>query len=187
MFAFASLVTVSVFYPPTSLNLPTLFGSLIGCVVGSLMPDMDQSSNRLWDLLPGGDYLGKIFRRVFLGHRSLSHSLLGVFLLYLLLSWLLPKLFDPSFIYPTLVLISVMIGTISHLVADSLTEEGVPLFFPLGYKFGFPPITSWRIKTGKWFEEFVIFPGIFVYLFAFIASYQSQLITILKLVTNKSP
>src|SRR3989338_7333367 len=75
-FAFASLLTVAVLFPPASLNLVTLVGGIVANIIGSLIPDMDQASNRLWDLLPAGDHLGKIFRRLFLKHRTLSHSLL---------------------------------------------------------------------------------------------------------------
>ena len=81
-FAFAGLITVATHFPPTSLNLTTLFAAVVGNIVGSLIPDMDQASNRLWDLLPAGDHLAKIFRRLFLKHRTLTHSFLGVFLIF---------------------------------------------------------------------------------------------------------
>lgn len=181
--AFASLITLAVHYPPPALNLATLFSALIACVVGSLIPDMDQDSNRLWDLLPGGDFLGKIFKKIFLGHRSISHSLLGIFLYYQFFSWLLPKFLNSLFINPQIILSSLMIGLISHLLTDSLTEEGIPLFFPFSFKTGFPPIHSWRIKTGGWFEKLIIFPGIVVYLIFFIRLYSGQIITILKQLT----
>ena len=181
--AFASLVTVAAWFPPPSLNLATLFSALISCVIGSLIPDMDQSENRLWDLLPGGDLLGKFFRKLFLGHRSISHSLLGIFLYYQFFSWLLPKFLNTLFINPLIVLSALMIGLISHLLADSLTEEGIPLFFPFGFKVGFPPIHSWRIKTGGWFEKLVIFPGIIIYLVFFLRSHSNQVIMILKQLT----
>lgn len=182
--AFASLVTFASYFPPEFLNIPTLFAGLIGNVVGALIPDMDQATNRLWDLLPGGDYLGKVFKNIFLQHRTLSHSLLGVYLIYRLIDWILPKIFISDFINPSLLLLSIMIGYISHLLADSFTEEGLPLFFPLRFKIGFPPISSWRIKTGGWFEKYVVLPGIGVYLFWFIANNQASLRNLLGLVTK---
>src|SRR4030067_2738629 len=103
LFAFASLVTVSAYYPPTSLNLATLFAALVGCVIGSLIPDMDQATNRLWDLVPGGDYAGRVFRPLFLGHRNLSHSAMGVYLIYQLLHWLPPPFLNSGFIDPPIV------------------------------------------------------------------------------------
>lgn len=164
LFAVSSLVTLSVNFPKTGLTLPTIITGLIFSVIGSLLPDMDQSSNRLWDLFPGGDVLGRLFRPFFLGHRSLSHSLLGLWLVNSFFAWLLPRIFNPEFIDPVLVQTSVMVGMISHLLADGITEEGVPLLFPLRLKFGFPPIQSWRIVTGKWFENLIIFPGLAIYL-----------------------
>ncbi|OGD05975.1 hypothetical protein A3H89_00655 [Candidatus Amesbacteria bacterium RIFCSPLOWO2_02_FULL_48_11] len=184
LFAFASLVTVSAYYPPDSLNLATLFAALVGCVIGSLIPDMDQATNRLWDLVPGGDYAGRVFRPLFLGHRNLSHSLLGTYLIYQLLNWLLPRFLNSVFIDPQIVLSAVMVGFVSHLLADGLTEEGLPLFFPFKLKIGFPPISSWRITTGRWFEKLVVFPGLVLYLFFFARSNQDQLVRILKLVTS---
>lgn len=184
MFALASLVTASVYFPPVSLNLPTLFSAMIGCVIGSLLPDMDQASNRLWDMLPAGDYVAKIFRRIFLGHRTISHSLLGIFLFYKILEFILPKFLNPQFIDPQITLFAIMIGSISHLVADALTEEGIPLLFPFGFKVGFPPIRSWRIKTGMWFENLIVFPGVLIYLFVFVQNNQNQLLAIIKLVTR---
>lgn len=66
MFAFATLLTATVQYPPATINMPTLISCLIANIVGSLLPDMDQASNRLWDLFPAGNFVGKIFRRVFI-------------------------------------------------------------------------------------------------------------------------
>lgn len=164
LFAFASLLTFTAYYPPKSLNITTIFTSLISNIVGALLPDLDQASNRLWDLLPAGNFIGRILRRLFLSHRTISHSLLGVYLVHRLLLFLLPKIFNPQFVDIKIIYFSVIIGFISHVSLDSFTEEGIPLFFPLKYKIGFPPIKSWRIKTGKWFERYVIFPGILVYL-----------------------
>lgn len=178
--AFSSLVTLAGINPPLSLNVPTLFACMVGNIVGSLLPDVDQATNRLWDLLPGGNITGRIFKKLFLSHRTLSHSLVGMFLFYKGLEWVLPKVFNPGFINPQLVLISIMVGLISHLVADSLTEDGIPLFFPLKIKIGFPPIPSWRIKTGHWFEKYVVFPGVLVYLLWFVTKNHQLYLAIFK-------
>lgn len=181
--AFASLITASVIYPPKSLNLMTLFAAVVAADVGTLIPDMDQAGNRLWDLLPAGDTVGKVFRRVFYKHRTISHSILGVFAIYRLLNWLLPKFLNPNFVNPMIILYSIMIGYISHLVADSFTKDGLPLLFPFRINFGIPPIKKLRITTGKWFENLVIFPGVWVYLIWLINAKQQVLISVLKLVS----
>lgn len=181
-FAFASLVTVSVFFPPESLNLATLAISIIGADIGSLIPDMDGAGNRLWDLLPAGDNLGKILRRLFYKHRTLTHSIIGILGIYKTLEWVLFKYLNSSFVDPGIILVSIMVGYVSHILSDSLTEEGVPLLFPLKFNFGFPPIKKIRIKTGKWFENIVVYPAIWVYLVWFIQRNQDKLISILKLI-----
>ncbi len=179
LFAFTSLTAAAIYFPLQPLNVGTIFVAVIACDIGSLIPDMDQSTNRLWDLAPGGNVVGKFARRLFLGHRSLSHSILGTFLLYKLLLWLTPMLFNQLYINSEIVTFALMIGFISHLFADSLTEEGIPLFFPIKAKFGLPPISRWRIKTGKWFESFVIFPAVLLLLFFLVSQNQSKLIDLL--------
>lgn len=164
LIAFSSLLTVAIYYPPTKLALASMIIALIANIIGSLLPDIDQKSNRLWDLLPGGDGLGKILKNIFGPHRTLSHSLLGIFLVYKIIYWILPKIFNSDFIDYQIVAVSLLIGYLSHLVADGITEEGLPLLFPLKSKFGLPPIKSWRIKTGKWFEKYIVFWGTMIYL-----------------------
>lgn len=183
-FAFASLVTVAAYYPPESLNLLTLFAAIVGNNIGALIPDMDSAGNRLWDLLPAGNFLGRIFKRIFYKHRTLSHSLLGFFLTYQILAWALPKFLNPSFIDPTIVLLAIMIGFLSHLLADSLTKEGLPLLFPIRINFGIPPIASLRITTGKWVERYLIFPCVWIYLILFIYYNQGRLVAVIKLVSG---
>lgn len=180
--AFASLVSVATIRPPESLNLLTLVSAIIAADVGALIPDMDQAGNRLWDLLPSGDFLGKYFRKIFYKHRTLSHSLLGGFLIYKFLSWILPKFLNPGFIDPNIILISVMVGYISHLVADAFTKDGLPLLFPFKFEVGIPPIKGFRIKTGGILEKYVLFPTIIVYLVWFIRMNQTKLVEIIGLV-----
>ena len=155
---------------------------MLAADIGALIPDMDGGGNNLWHLLPAGEKTGRILKGIFYKHRTVTHSLLGVFLIYKLFFWLLPKFLNPAYLNPQLILIAIMVGYISHLVADGLTEEGIPLFWPLKINFGFPPIKSWRIKTGKWFENFVVYPAIWVYLIWFIDLNKHKLVSILKLV-----
>lgn len=182
-FAFASLITVAVIYPPQELNVITLLVAIVGNIVGALIPDMDQAGNRLWDLLPAGNFIGKIFRRIFYKHRTITHSLLGFYLIYQLLNWVLPRLLNPDFIDPYVVLWSIMIGYASHLLADSLTKEGLPLFFPINWNLGFPPFEFLRITTGKWVENYLVLPLVIIYTFFIIIFFQWQFAEILKLLS----
>lgn len=184
MIAFASLLTLTTYYPPVDLSINTSIAALIGCTIGSLLPDIDQESNRLWDLLPGGNFLGKILRHLLLQHRTISHSILGVWLIYKFLWFALPKILNPNYININLVAISVMVGIVAHIAADMLTKEGVPLLFPIPIKIGIPPISQLRITTGKFAEKFIVFPSVIVYLVWFVTSHHEQLLTLLKLIKS---
>lgn len=178
--AFASLVTIAIVYPPENLNLLTLFGGIIACDIGAMLPDLDDAGNKLWDLLPQGKSVGKVLRKVFYKHRTVTHSLVGIYGVYRLFQWLLPKFLNSNFIDLNIIFISVMIGYISHLVGDALTEEGLPILFPFKITFGFPPIRKMRIRTGKWFENFVVFPSVWFYLVWFVNMNQEKFLMILR-------
>lgn len=180
--SFASLLTVAAFYPPQSLNIPTLFTAFVGNIVGCLMPDMDQATNRLWDLLPAGNIVGKVLRRLMLSHRTVSHSLLGIFILNLILKKIIPLLFNPNFVDTNVVIVSILSGFVSHLLADSITKEGIPLFFPIKWKIGFPPFAFLRISTGKFVENFIIFPGTLVYILWLAFNKREIFLSLVKLI-----
>jgi len=123
LFAFASLVTVAANYPPATLNVATLVTSSVGCIVGSLLPDIDQASNRLWDMLPAGHFLGRILKGLFLSHRTISHSILGVYLVNMILSWVLSVLFNVNYLDIQIIYYAIMIGYLPHLLLDSFTKK----------------------------------------------------------------
>ena len=180
--AFASLVSIAIIFPPNSLNLMTLITSIIAADIGSMIPDMDQAGNRLWDLLPAGNSMGKIFRRVFYEHRTISHSILGTVAIYKALGIVLTKFLNPDFLNPDIILSSIMIGYISHLIADSFTKKGLPLLFPFKLNFGLPPVKKLRITSGKFVENFLILPSVWIFLVAIIYFNQSKLIKIINLI-----
>lgn len=177
--AFASLITVAAFVPIPHINLLTAISAIVAADIGALIPDMDTAGNRLWELLPQGAKVGKILRNIFYKHRTFTHSILGVFTIYKFFEWILPKFLNSTFVDPQIILMSIMIGIVSHLASDSLTEEGIPLFFPIKFSFGIPPIRSWRITTGKWFESYVVYPAIWTYLLWFVYNHQHVLLSII--------
>ncbi len=141
-------------------SIPTAMAAFSTCFLGGLAPDIDEPGSEFWQRLPAGSgsIVGKIVAPVFVSHRFLSHSILGVFLFGKLLEWIL--LWSTSFLNVDIAVVwwAGMIGFVSHLFADSLTKEGIPLFWPLPMKFGFPPFKSLRIRTGGFLEKFIIFP-----------------------------
>lgn len=172
--------------PPGELNIATAMASIVGNIVGATLPDLDQSTNRLWDFLPGRDFAGKLLKPLFLGHRNLTHSLLGIFLTYKILEIVLPRVLNPDYVNSDIVFAAMIIGYISHLVGDALTKDGLPLLFPLKWRFGFPPIAALRITTGKWLENIVILPGTAAYIFWFIGNNQGEFVKLLKFITDGS-
>ena len=178
--AFAALITLGVLYPPDSLNLVTSGGAVVGNIVGSLLPDLDQASNTLWHLTPLPPLTGGIGRKLFLGHRTISHSILGILIVYFLLTTFLPLIMNASYINIPIITASIMIGYISHLAADSVTKEGLPLLFPLKFKFGLPPAKALRITTGKFTEKFIVFPLTLSYIVWFVGSHQEEALTLLR-------
>jgi inner membrane protein len=154
----------------------TFFASLVIAYFGSLLPDIDESASLFWESVPLGRTAGKI-TDPFLKHRNITHSLLGLLifnLIFLLFSRLIP---DYWHVDKNILFLVFMISYASHLLADMFTEEGIPLFFPLKYRFGIPPkpLEGVRIVTGKWFENLIIYPLINIGLILIIVLYWQKI------------
>jgi inner membrane protein len=141
------------------MRLSTLLIAVLANQLGGIAPDTDQPTAPFWRNLPVGHFFGKLFGRLLGGHRFLSHSILGFaifgFLVNMFLHFVHPIMprVDIGFVW-----MAFMVGYASHLIMDSFTKEGVPWLLPIPFKFGFPPIRSFRITTGKASEMFVTIP-----------------------------
>jgi inner membrane protein len=147
--------------PPHSVTLATGLVAVFANLIGGIAPDIDQPTAPLWRNLPIGTFFGRFFDRLLGGHRFITHSLLGAGLLGWLVGLLL-QFFQPVMhgVDTNLVWWAFMIGVFSHLVMDSFTKEGVPWLLPIPFKFGFPPLKSLRLTTGKYVELFIVFPAL---------------------------
>lgn len=142
VFGVAALVGVSLFIGEE----PALY-AYPAAAVAAWIPDVDNPRSRLGNGLsrtksPVLDQLLRpvswglkalsfvLFRTV--GHRTLTHSLLGVLIFAVMISPLAP-LVAPGF-YAAL-----LIGYVSHLFADALNKRGVPLLWPMGTPFKILP------------------------------------------------
>lgn len=175
--AFTALSVIYILIPTQPMPVSTMILAIFANLIGGITPDIDQPTAPIWHNLPVGKYIGKLFDKMLGGHRFLTHSILGVALFGFLVRLLL------QFIHPLIPHINIgyvwwafMIGMISHLVMDSFTKEGVPLFLPIPIKIGIPPIKSWRITTGHWVETFVIFPALLLFLGWFLANHYHHLV-----------
>jgi inner membrane protein len=150
------LVIVSI--PLPTMTISTALASIGMVCIGSLTPDIDQPTADLWRRLPAGTIIGKIISPILGSHRMISHSLLGTALFAYASYWLFQKLGSIILLDMTVIWWAFLIGFISHLAIDFLNREGLPLFFPLAWKFGFPPLKVLRIKAGGTTEKTVIYP-----------------------------
>jgi len=113
----------------------------VAAAAGSLLPDVDHPKGMIRQKL---GILGLPLN--ILPHRGPTHSLLAVVLLCTLafFTYRLQPMF--ALTHPGLV-----IGYCSHLIADMLTIEGIPLFYPLNNSY----ISVLPIRTGGMIERVI--------------------------------
>ena len=178
--AITALGVVYLLGPTRNLTLATVIIAVIANLVGGITPDIDQPTAPFWRNLPVGKYLGKFFDKMLGGHRFITHSILGLalfgYLFHMLLAFFHPLM--PS-VNSGYVWWAFMIGMVSHLVMDTLTKEGVPWLLPIPIKFGLPPLRAWRITTGEWVENFVVFPLLLVFNVYFYLHHYQEILHVL--------
>lgn len=157
---FTALNLVFVNYPLTQMSLATLVTALGANFIGSLAADLDHATSGLWQKFRGGSIIGRIIAPLLGSHRMISHSLLGVYLFGVLSKWFLESISNVLIVDMNIVWWSFMIGLVSHLLGDIITKDGVPLFFPIPWHIGLPPLRALRIKAGGLIEKSFIFPGL---------------------------
>ena len=113
---------------PTTINFISSLLIISGASIGSVMPDIDKPTSKIgrkFFIKPISTYIHKKY-----GHRTITHSaiLSLVFLSLLVCSSYMFK--DIPFYFYSNFTIGFSVGYISHLVLDSLTVEGIPLFYP---------------------------------------------------------
>lgn len=107
-------------------------------ILGALLPDLDarRSALKKWWLIR---FLTMPFR--WLGHRTWTHSLLILLILFTPLMYLEGSVCKA--------LLALNLGYASHIVADWMTHRGVPLLYPLNLQFRAPM----TFRTGAWIEK----------------------------------
>jgi inner membrane protein len=101
--------------------------------VGSLLPDIDTTNSGLGRFIK--PVSGLIERRF--GHRTLTHSLLGLLIVAALSS--------PLLVWQASVFWWLLVGMFSHMLLDTANIVGVPLLYPLRLQFWMMPNRSWRV------------------------------------------
>lgn len=117
--------------------------------VASWLPDIDTPTSRAgFCVYPLAAFLEKKF-----GHRTVTHSALGVAAFALLCS---PLLLWPS---GRVLFVAAVVGYFSHLLADAATKSGVPMAWPRRERWVVPGNMDHRVTTGSAAEMgvFVVF------------------------------
>lgn len=107
-------------------------------ILGALIPDICHGGSKIGKQLP---ILSKIINLIF-GHRSFTHSLLFLFIVFFLMN---------TFLTYETITAGLIVGMVSHYILDMVTRRGIQLFFPLDFKVRFPLTT----KTGSMAENLI--------------------------------
>ncbi len=157
LIGFTTVYSAALYFNVTDLNAQTIIAGVILSSIGSLTPDLDDSKNKLYTLLPiGQKTLSGIGGKLFGEHRTISHSLVGILIFGWLSKFLIYKIPEANGFENSLLWYSFFISFLAHLGADALTKDGIPLFWPINLRIGFPPFRALRIKTGGFVEIFII-------------------------------
>ncbi|UXR77920.1 MULTISPECIES: metal-dependent hydrolase [unclassified Staphylococcus] len=105
--------------------------SMVIASIASVFPDICHTQSKIGRKVP---LLSWIIKRLF-GHRTLTHSILFIVMIYGLLYTIQT---------PIYYMISIICGMLSHVILDMLTPRGVHLLFPLPIRVRFPI----QFKTG---------------------------------------
>lgn len=157
MFALLSAFWILTFFP-ASVGLALGIMAVVSVMVGALTPDLDQPTANIWRKVIGGNTVGNIFQVFSGGHRHFTHSLAGIISIGWLMHWVATSLVNQNYTEPALFLwLAFMIGYISHSVADTFTDQGVPWFWPITKKVKIPPgPEEIRVTTDSFIERTVV-------------------------------
>lgn len=172
--AFTALTYTLATQPLTEMTLATAFVAFSANMIGGLAPDIDQPTAALWRRMRAGSLIGKIIQPLLGGHRYISHSILGIFLFGIALDIILSQMGNILLVDMDIVWWAFMIGFLSHLVMDMFTREGIPLFFPIPIKLGFPPLRAFRIRTAGVVEKSFFFPMLLILNIVLMYSYYQK-------------
>ena len=135
------LFTTTGLFSLFSLSLHKDYPALGAVILGSLLPDVDSPNSSLGRWLP---FVSIPLERRW-GHRTITHCLLAV--------GVLGVASGPLVFYRTTMFAALLIGYLSHLLADCATKSGVPLFHPHPAQCVLPGNSRYRVTTGSLAEQ----------------------------------
>lgn len=129
-------------------NTPLIISPLIICSLSALVPDIDEPKSKLGNKLKIISYPIKII----FGHRTITHSLIGLILISVV-----GYLFIPFYQF-------IILGYLSHLIADLLSDYGIPIFYPISKeRFFFQIFKTGGIRENIFFLTLLVINIIIVF------------------------
>ncbi len=148
------LLTVASSFSLFSVSIHRNLPAIACAIIGSLLPDLDSPRSYIGRVMPFASI--PIERRW--GHRSITHSLLCLLALSVVTL--------PLLAWDTACYAAILLGYMSHLIADSATKSGVPLFYPHPAVCVFPNSARYRVKTGSLMGEGTVLAVVLILLLA---------------------
>lgn len=149
---------------------PVALGPILGTLavmtvmIGALTPDLDQPTANIWRRMLAGRAIGNIFQAFSGGHRHFTHSIIGIAAVGWLVRAGILQAIRPELVPQALVLWQAfMVGYISHPIADTLTDQGVPWLWPFKLHIKIPPgPPQVRVTTNSIVERFFVRGGLVI-------------------------
>lgn len=139
------------YYITQSLDAPQIMLYYGACLLGSLLPDVCHPGS--WTGRRA-KVLSKGISRYF-GHRTITHSILFVVLIY----WLTSTF---AFQDNELIQTGLLIGIVSHLILDAMTVRGIQLFYPIPLRVRFPVYMKTASKAEGLISSILVISAIFL-------------------------
>lgn len=140
------VTTLAVSVPIMGATDTLTMGTIAAVSLGALFPDIDEPYSWIGVRTRGvSDLIKGIF-----GHRGLTHSISGLFLVFLTMV-LLVSIIE----FPSVIAIYFVLGYLLHLIEDSFSKSGIKWFLPFTDKSYQSGLGVVYYKTGSMVENFI--------------------------------
>ncbi len=156
--------------------------AIFAVMIGALTPDLDHPAANILRRTLGGKVVHRLFSIFSGGHRHFTHSIIGIVAIGLLLRWTIFQFIQPQFHEQSFtLLLAFMIGYISHPIADTLTDQGVPWLWPIAWNIKLPPgPEEVRVTTGSFVETLLLRGALLIAFFLLLSTHAHTLLELFR-------
>ena len=141
------VTTLAVTVPIMSATDTLTIGTIAAVSLGALFPDIDEPHSWSGVRTRG---VSDIIKGLF-GHRGMTHSISGVFLVFLTMVLLVGIIG-----FPTVIATYFILGYLLHLIEDSFSKSGIKWFLPFSNKSYQSGLGIVYYKTGSMVENLIL-------------------------------